>query len=107
MSFVVAPRSFIEVGAASLVSRALRALMLTCSVMAGAVGATAVSQHGRVGWVGTADLIDLNLSRIDMRLDFLDFRSQWELLQLVENNIEVGTWHLLHRLVANHVKLIL
>jgi hypothetical protein len=42
-----------------------------------------------------------------MRLDFLDFRSQWELLQLVENDIEVGTWRLLHRLVANHVKLIL
>ena len=41
---VVAPRSSIEVGAASFGSRALEALMLTSSVVARATGATAVSR---------------------------------------------------------------
>jgi hypothetical protein len=37
------------------------------------------------------DLIDLNLSHFDMCLDLLEFWSQWELLQLIENDGEVGT----------------
>ena len=53
------------------------------------------------------DLINLDLSRFDMRLDLLNFRSLWELLQLVENDSEIGAWHLLYRLVAHHVVLVL
>ena len=92
MSLVVAPRTSIEIGVVTLVLGVLNALMLTSSVVAGAM---AVSQRGRVRRSRMPDLVDLNLSRHDMHLDLLDFWSLWELLQLVENDSEIGAWHLL------------
>ena len=53
------------------------------------------------------DLVDLDLSRLDMRGDLFDLQSSWESSQLVENNSEVGAWHLLHRLVAHHVEFLI
>lgn len=41
-----------------------------------------------------------------MHGDLFDFRSPWESGQLVENIGKVGTWRLLHRLVAHHVDLV-
>jgi hypothetical protein len=70
--FVVALGSSIEIGATSLMARALGTLVLASPVMAGATRTMVVSQHGRVGWGGVSDLVDLDLSRLDVRDDLFD-----------------------------------
>ena len=103
MSFIVAPASSIEIGAAALVSGVLDTLMLTSSVVA---GAAATSRHGRERWVGVLKLVDLDLSCYDMRSDLLDLWSLEEFLELVESNDKIGAWSLVDRLVAHHVELL-
>ena len=104
MSFAVAPGSSIEIGAATLVSRVLNALMLTSSVT---VGAAAKSRCGRIRWVGVPKLVDLDLSCYDMRSDLLDLWSLGKFLELVESNSEIGAWGLVDRLVTHHIELLL
>lgn len=96
MPFVVALGPPIEIGVARLIVRALETLLLAPLIMAGAMGAVAVSRCGRVGWSRMPDLVNLDLSRLDMHGDLFDLRSPWESGQLIENNGEVGAWRLLH-----------
>jgi hypothetical protein len=104
VSFVVAPGSSIEIGAVGLVSGAPDALMLTSSITA---GAAAMSRRSQIRQVGIPELVDLDLSRYNMRSDLLDLWSLRKFLELVETNGEIGTWGLVNRLVAHHVELLL
>jgi hypothetical protein len=52
------------------------------------------------------DLINLDLGRFDVNADLFNLRSPWESGQLVEDNDEVGAWHLLHRVVTHYVELL-
>lgn len=103
VSFIVASRPSIEIGAARLIARAFGALELTSPVMARATGVMVVCRCSRV-WSRIPDLVDLDLGRFKMCGDLFDFWSLQESSQLSESNREVGTWGLLHQLVAHHVK---
>jgi hypothetical protein len=104
VSFVVAPRSSIEIGAAGLVSGVPDALMLTSSITA---GAAAMSRRSQIRQVGIPELVDLDLSRYNMRSDLLDLWSLRKFLELVETNGEIGTCGLVNQLVTHHVDLLL
>ena len=68
-SFIVASRSSIEVGASSLRSRDVGAMMLASSIV---VGAVSTSHHGGVRWCVVLELIDLDLCSYDVRTDLLN-----------------------------------
>jgi hypothetical protein len=53
-------------------ARALGTLVLAFPILVGATRTMVVSQHGRVGWGGVSDLVDLDLSRLDVRDDLFD-----------------------------------
>ena len=88
MSFVVAPGTSIEVGASSLRSGGIGAMMLASSA---AAGAAAICQHGGVRWRVVLELVDLDLCSYDVRTDLLDLYSVREFVELVESDSEIGT----------------
>ena len=69
MSFIVASRSSIEVGASSIRLGGIGAMMLASSIMPGAV---AMSRRSGVRWHIILELIDLDLCNYDVRMDLLD-----------------------------------
>ena len=83
IGFIVAPRSSIEVGASSLRSGGIGAMMLASSI---AVGAAATSQHGGVRWHTILKLVDLDMCSYDVRTDLLDLWSVREFVKLVESD---------------------
>lgn len=78
MPFIVVLGLSIEIGVACSIVRVLRALALASPIVAGATGAMTTSRHGRVGWGGVPNLIDLDLGRFDVHGDLLDLWSPLE-----------------------------